>query len=87
MFNFITSDMGRISSFTGRDIGGSWGMKWVPILGVEKTQGTMEEMKEYADGKSVVNPAVNREGIVYRSLDGVESFKNVSRKYLLKQKD
>jgi len=87
VFNFITSDYGRFSSFTGRDIVESWGMKWVPILGVEKTQDTMEEMKEYADGQSVVNPAVLREGIVYRSLDGSDSFKNVSRKYMMKKKD
>jgi len=44
----------------------------------------MEEMKASAEGKSVVNPAVMREGLVYRSLDGSESFKNVANSYLLK---
>lgn len=37
-----------------------------------------------ATGKSKVNPDVMREGIVYHSLDGSDSFKNVSREYLLK---
>ncbi len=87
VFNFITSKTGRVGSIDGRSIIENWGMKWVPILGIEKTQDTMEELKEYADGKSAVNPNVQREGIVYRSLDGCDSFKNVSRKYLLKQKD
>ena len=62
-------------------------MKWVPILGYGKTQDTMEELKEFADGKSVVNQKVMREGIVYRTPDGKDSFKNVSRKYLLKHAD
>ncbi len=86
LFNFITSSEGRYNSFKGKEIADHWGMKWVPILGTEKTQNTMEELKAYADGKSAVNPKVNREGIVYRSIDGSDSFKNVSGKYLLKSK-
>lgn len=85
IFNFIDSQVGRYGSYEGQKIINSWGMKWVPILGYGKTQSTMEELKEFADGKSVVNPKVIREGIVYRTPDGKDSFKNVSRKYLLKQ--
>ena len=84
IFNFITEKLGRFSSLDGREIILDWGMKWVPVLGMDKTKDTMEEMKEFADGNSEVNPSVMREGIVYRSLDGQESFKNVSREYLLK---
>lgn len=87
LFNFITSSSGRFTSFQGRDMVSSWGMKWVPILGLVTLPATMEEMKATADGKSQVNPEVLREGIVYRSLDGKESFKNVSVKYLLKEKE
>lgn len=43
-------------------------------------------MQVFLDGKSVVNPNVLREGIVYRSIDGKESFKNVSRKYAMLEK-
>ena len=84
VFNFKTSDSGRLPSLVGKYIVEGWGMKWVPILGTRKLSKTMEEMKASAEGKSVVNPDVMREGLVYRSLDGKESFKNVSNKYLLK---
>ena len=84
IFNFKTSEYGRHSSLEGRDIVEGWGMKWVPILGKVKLPTTMEEMKAQAEGKSVVNPKVLREGIVYRSPDGKESFKNVANSYLLK---
>ena len=84
VFNFKTSEYGRLPSFDGKNIIESWGMKWVPILGEVKMPDTMEELKELATGRSVVNPEVMREGIVYRSLDGTDSFKNVSREYLLK---
>lgn len=84
VFNFKTSEYGRHSSYEGRDTVESWGMKWVPIIGEVKMPETMEELKALADGNSIVNPKVMREGFVYRSLDGSESFKNVSNKYLLK---
>ncbi len=84
VFNFTTSNEGRMSSFEGKEIIESWGMKWVPILMLGKTQDSMEALKEFADGRSAINSEVAREGIVYRSLDGKDSFKNVSRKYLLK---
>ena len=47
---------------------------------------TMQEMKEAAEGQSVINPKVKREGLVYRTVDGGKSFKNVSNSYLLKKK-
>lgn len=57
----------------------------VPIISTEYyLPKTMEEMKVEADGYSEINPKVRREGYVYRSQDGQQSFKNVSREYLLK---
>ena len=61
-----------------------FGVKWVPLLDVVTLPSTMIEMKEEAEGNSVINNKVLREGIVYRSLDGQESFKNVSNTYLMK---
>lgn len=84
VFNFKDSRFGRYPSIVGKEIIEKWGMKWVPILGKVQMPDTMEELKLAATGKSVVNPEVMREGIVYRSLDGLDSFKNVSREYLLK---
>lgn len=61
------------------------GLKHVPIIDTEYLlPKTMEEMKLEADGYSEINPKVKREGFVYRSADGQQSFKNVSREYLLK---
>lgn len=61
------------------------GLKHVPIIDTEYLlPKTMEEMKLEADGYSEINPKVKREGFVYRSVDGQQSFKNVSREYLLK---
>lgn len=84
VFNFKESQTGRWSSVAGAGQVREWGMKWVPILGEVQMPDTMEELKVLATGKSKVNPEVMREGIVYRSLDGSDSFKNVSREYLLK---
>ena len=84
VFNFKESKTGRWSSMAGAGQVREWGMKWVPILGEVQMPDTMEELKVLATGKSRVNPEVMREGIVYRSLDGSDSFKNVSREYLLK---
>ena len=84
VFNFKDSYLGRWPSMDGKMQIEEWGMKWVPILGEVQMPDTMEELKELATGKSVVNPNVMREGLVYRSLDGSDSFKNVSREYLLK---
>ena len=84
VFNFKNDVDGRWASTEGKDLIEHWGMKWVPILGIVEMPDTMEELKQLATGKSVVNPNVMREGLVYRSLDGSDSFKNVSREYLLK---
>ena len=84
-FNFITSDIGRWDSCTGRDWVEAVGMKWVPILDVDfHMPADMEEFKQMATTPSVVNPNVMREGIVLRDPTNDFSFKNVSREYLMK---
>jgi hypothetical protein len=84
-FNFINSKSGRLDSLAGRHIVEAWGMKWVPILDTMYMMPTdMEEFKQFATAKSVVNPNVMREGIVLRDPTNDFSFKNVSREYLLK---
>ena len=83
VFNFKDSARGRYSSETGKELIEGWGMKWVPIIGEVQMPSTMEELKALADGPSTVNPDVLREGFVYRSLDGQDSFKSVSNKFLL----
>lgn len=84
-FNFIDGRVGRVDSVTGRDIVAAWNIKWVPILDTNYMMpSSMEEFKEFATAKSVVNPNVLREGIVLRDPTNDFSFKSVSREYLLK---
>ena len=85
VFNFITSDVGRWPSTTGKELVETLGFQWVPILDENYIlPDDLEEFKLYADGKSAVNHEVLREGLVLRDKEGNISFKNVSRKYLLK---
>ena len=84
-FNFIDSERGRWPSTEGAELLAKYGIKWVPILDTNFMMPTdMEEFKQMATAKSVVNPAVMREGIVLRDPTTDFSFKNVSREYLLK---
>lgn len=85
VFNFIDSRNGRYDSVSGSGIVEEMGMQWVPILDVDyHICDNMEDFKKFATAKSVVNPAVMREGIVLRNPKNDFSFKNVSREYLLK---
>ena len=47
---------------------------------------TVEEMLKFADGKSILNPNTDREGVVVRSFDNTISFKAISNKFLLQEK-
>lgn len=87
-FNFIRSDVGRIPTLEGKALLESWDMKWVPIITTDWVNpNTMEEMKSLATGKSLVNPNVLREGIVYRDEnDNAFSFKNVSNDFLMSKR-
>ena len=85
VFNFISSKDGRWDSVNGKTMAESLGFKWVPILDTNYMMPTdMEEFKQFATAKSVVNPNVMREGVVLRDPTNDFSFKNVSREYLLK---
>ena len=61
-------------------------LETVPLLTnlTMKLPKTVEEMLLYADGKSVLNPNFDREGIVVRSIDMGISFKVISNQFLLK---
>ena len=84
-FNFIDSDRGRWPSDEGAVLLDKYGIKWVPILDTNfMMPNDMEEFKQMATAKSVVNSAVMREGIVLRDPTTDFSFKNVSREYLMK---
>jgi hypothetical protein len=50
-------------------------------------QFTVSALLKEAEGKSILNPVVEREGLVIRSLDRTISFKAISNKFLLGEKD
>lgn len=84
VFNLIIDGV-RLGTIEMAEFCEKYGLTNVPIIDTSYTlPQTMEEMKLEADGYSQLNPKVKREGFVYRSIDGQQSFKNVSREYLLK---
>lgn len=83
-FNLVISTKGRLNSIESRDIMAKYGIPWVPILRDDYIlPDTIDEVLTYAEGISEVD-GDPREGLVFRSLDGVKSFKAVSNSYLLK---
>jgi len=66
------------------------GLETVPVLGVVELPETIAELKLFVQGKSVMNKKIEREGIVFVSVDydarrqGRLSFKGISSKFLLK---
>jgi RNA ligase (TIGR02306 family) len=67
-----------------------FGMRHVPVIDSAfklAPATTMAELLAQADGASTLLPAQAREGLVFKRLDGTASFKVVSNRYLLEQKD
>jgi hypothetical protein len=61
----------------------------VPVLrqnGEFQLPETVGDMLNFAEGKSVLNPDTEREGLVIRSIDGTISFKAISNKFLINEK-
>lgn len=86
-FNLIF-DGERLGSVEAKKILDEYNIPFVPIIDDDyHMPDDFEELKLQADGKSVISPKYRREGFVYRSLDGKQSAKNVSRDYLLHLKE
>jgi RNA ligase (TIGR02306 family) len=47
---------------------------------------TIDEALTFAEAKSVLNPDFDREGVVFRTMDRIISFKAISNKFLLNEK-
>ena len=63
------------------------GIPHVPILAIDKDLGTgeVDYILEWAEGKTTFNPKAEREGIVFKEMNGGMTFKAISNHYLLKQ--
>jgi RNA ligase (TIGR02306 family) len=83
-FNLIFSDRGRLNSYEAKDIMAQYGIPWVPLICDNYVlPATVEEILLYAEGTSAID-GKPREGFVFRSQDGSDSFKAVSNQFLLK---
>lgn len=61
------------------------GLKHVPVLGTHLlVDPDIDSILLAAEGKSLLNPNQEREGVVYKSMNSQFSFKAISNKYLLK---
>lgn len=85
-FNFITSKEGRWNSEKMRVmLENEYNIPCVPILEEFYTlPDTVEELRAYVDNEPSIIDGDMREGIVFRSQDGSQSFKCVSPEFLLK---
>lgn len=83
VFNVLTPE-GRMDSESAARWCREQGLKFVPIIDTGYIlPDSVQELLEYAHGKSMIGDTL-REGIVFRSKDGVESFKAVDPLFLLK---
>lgn len=83
-FNFITSKDGRWNSERAAALLATYNIPWVPIIDEHFIlPDTVEELLAIATDKSVIDGGM-REGLVFRSQDGSQSFKAVSNEFLLK---
>lgn len=64
------------------------GLQHAPVLLVDKDLGvgSVDDILEWAEGKSKLNDKQEREGIVFKQADGGMTFKAISNKYLLNEK-
>lgn len=83
-FNFITSIEGRWNSLRAKGLLSLYGIPWVPIVNKNFIlPDTVEELLDIATDVSAIDGGM-REGLVFRSPDGTQSFKAVSNEFLMK---
>ena len=83
VFNLIYPS-GRVDSIRAKSICENKGFNFVPIVQTDYVlPDSVDEVLAYADGQSVLADTM-REGIVFRSKDGKQSFKAVSSAFLLR---
>lgn len=84
-FNLIYSDCGRIGTLEMKEILDRIGIPSVPIISEGMTlPGTIEELRKFVHSAPSAIDGKMKEGIVFRTQDGTESFKCVDPEFLLK---
>jgi hypothetical protein len=64
----------------------SWNIPYCPMHSKVVMNHTLAEVLEMSKIKDILNPQVEAEGLVWRSVDGTLSFKAINNNYLLKEK-
>lgn len=84
VFNLIYPE-GRVGSIEAKEKVEACGLKFVPVIAENvRVKGmSVADVLEYATGKSQLADTL-REGIVFRSMDGKQSFKAVSPEFLIR---
>lgn len=84
IFVFKDGHQERLNPLKGKDCAAVYDLPYVPVLGQFKLPNNCDDMIVLAgEWPSKIDGGM-REGLVCRSLDGVQSFKAVSREYLVK---
>jgi hypothetical protein len=84
IFVFKDGHQERLNPLKGKDCAAVYDLPYVPVLGQFKLPDNCDDMIALAgEWPSKIDGGM-REGLVCRSLDGVQSFKAVSREYLVK---
>lgn len=82
-FNLIIDGIGRINTYDMADVLFEYGVPCVPFFEPIQLPETCDEILAMAAGESALD-GLPREGLVFRSLDGMKSFKSVDSDFLIK---
>jgi len=85
IFNVVNIDTGGKLGIEFENFVHNMGLETVPILDRQYVLPSYKELLLWANGKSMINSKIDREGLVIRSLEGDISFKVISNKNLLEE--
>lgn len=84
IFGYKDGHTRRLNPIEGKEFADFYRLPYVPVLGTMTLPNDCDKVLEIASSEPSKIDGGMREGIVFRSLDGVDSFKAVSNEFLLK---
>lgn len=84
IFGYKDGHTRRLNPIEGKEFADFYKLPYVPVLGKMTLPNDCDKVLEIASSEPSKIDGGMREGIVFRSLDGVDSFKAVSNEFLLK---
>lgn len=83
IYNYSDGTSDRLNPMEGAELAKKLGLPYVPVIGIIDLPDTCDGILALAGGPSKLD-GDPREGLVFRSLDGVKSFKAVDNNFLVK---